>query len=621
MLGHALLAIVQATNGSTIQNAFSTATPAVVAARRSTARCRPWARRSTALRSSGSSSARSAGIWQGVGPIAFAFQLVPLRRQRARNCTAIPRRDSNVYTLGAKDTGRTIGLTLTATDSIGKATAYASLIGPVAAAGAALTPIDAADDLRHRPRRRRRSTSIAGQWSSKPRSYAYTWLRCNTNGRLCTAIAGATGDLVQAGCRRRRTHDRRRGNGATRPERRRSRRSLPRPPRSSSDRQRRSGGRPSQRASRSRCASALVLFLTFLDNTIVSVALADMQTSLKAGVSSLQWIVDGYMLAFAGLMLTGGTLGDLLGRKKLLLGGVALFCARLARRRARARLDASLIVGRVVMGVGAAACEPGTLSLIRQIYPDDRAARPRARDLDGGLGHLARRRSRARRRARRRSRAGAGSSGSTSAFGLIALAAAAWTLEESADPEGRSLDVPGLVAGAVAVTGAHVRRDRGRERRLHAPGGSLLLFGVAAASLRRLRPDRAAQPAIPCSGSSTSASRPSAAPTPSRSRPASASSPSSSSRRSTSRSSRSSRGGRSRSSSSAMAVAMVVAGPDRRPLDGGARPAAADGRRLPALRRRHLRRRRAAEAERVGRRRSRRRSRSSASASGSRSSR
>ena len=70
----------------------------------------------------------------------------------------------------------------------------------------------------------------------------------------------------------------------------------------------------------------LVLFLTFLDNTIVSVALADMQTSLKAGVSSLQWIVDGYMLAFAALMLTGGTLGDILGRKKLLLCGIALFC-------------------------------------------------------------------------------------------------------------------------------------------------------------------------------------------------------------------------------------------------------------------------------------------------------
>ena len=70
-----------------------------------------------------------------------------------------------------------------------------------------------------------------------------------------------------------------------------------------------------------------VLFLTFLDNTIVSVALANMQTSLRSGVASLQWIVDGYMLAFAGLMLTGGTLGDLLGRKRVLLVGVAVFCA------------------------------------------------------------------------------------------------------------------------------------------------------------------------------------------------------------------------------------------------------------------------------------------------------
>ena len=111
-----------------------------------------------------------------------------------------------------------------------------------------------------------------------------------------------------------------------------------------------------------------VLFLTFLDNTIVSVALADMQASLAAGVSSLQWIVDGYMLAFAGLMLTGGTLGDLFGRRKVLLAGVATFCAG-SIVGALATGPSMLIAGRVVMGVGAAACEPGTLSLIRQIYP------------------------------------------------------------------------------------------------------------------------------------------------------------------------------------------------------------------------------------------------------------
>ena len=61
-----------------------------------------------------------------------------------------------------------------------------------------------------------------------------------------------------------------------------------------------------------------------------------MQNSLRSGVSSLQWIVDGYMLAFAGLMLIGGTLGDLLGRKSVLLGGRRRSSAR-ARSSARSR--------------------------------------------------------------------------------------------------------------------------------------------------------------------------------------------------------------------------------------------------------------------------------------------
>ena len=70
-----------------------------------------------------------------------------------------------------------------------------------------------------------------------------------------------------------------------------------------------------------------VLFLTFLDNTVVSVALADVQSGLHTGVTSLQWVVNGYALAFAGLMLAGGNLGDLFGRKKIMLGGVGVFCA------------------------------------------------------------------------------------------------------------------------------------------------------------------------------------------------------------------------------------------------------------------------------------------------------
>src|SRR5215471_17067847 len=118
-------------------------------------------------------------------------------------------------------------------------------------------------------------------------------------------------------------------------------------------------------------AVCAVLFITFLDNTIVSVALANIQSSLSVSVSGLQWIVDGYMLAFAALMLTGGTLGDLLGRKKVMLAGVAIFCAGSVMA-AVAPDTKVLIAGRIVMGIGAAASEPGTLSLIRHIYPEPR---------------------------------------------------------------------------------------------------------------------------------------------------------------------------------------------------------------------------------------------------------
>ena len=116
-------------------------------------------------------------------------------------------------------------------------------------------------------------------------------------------------------------------------------------------------------------AVCAILFLTFLDNTIVSVALANIQSSLSVSVTGLQWIVDGYMLAFAALMLTGGTLGDLFGRKKVMLGGVAIFCAGSVIA-ALAHGSGVLIAGRIVMGVGAAASEPGTLSVLRHIYPE-----------------------------------------------------------------------------------------------------------------------------------------------------------------------------------------------------------------------------------------------------------
>lgn len=122
-----------------------------------------------------------------------------------------------------------------------------------------------------------------------------------------------------------------------------------------------------------------VLFLTFLDTTIVTVVLGDIQFDLGAGVIPLQWVVNAYALPFAALMLFAGSLGDRLGRQKLMVAGILVFCAG-SLMCALAPGIGMLIAGRAVMGVGAAASEPGTLSIIRQLYPD---ARRRARAVGG----------------------------------------------------------------------------------------------------------------------------------------------------------------------------------------------------------------------------------------------
>lgn len=92
-----------------------------------------------------------------------------------------------------------------------------------------------------------------------------------------------------------------------------------------------------------------VLFLTFLDTTIVSVTLGDIQSDLGAGVIPLQWVVNGYALVFASLMLTGGSLGDRLGRKWVMLSGIVVFCIGSVLCAVASTVTA-LIVGRCVLG-------------------------------------------------------------------------------------------------------------------------------------------------------------------------------------------------------------------------------------------------------------------------------
>jgi EmrB/QacA subfamily drug resistance transporter len=205
--------------------------------------------------------------------------------------------------------------------------------------------------------------------------------------------------------------------------------------------------------SRSRSAALatllFVLFLTFLDNTIVTVVLANVQSELHASVSQLQWVVNGYALTFASLMLSFGTIGDLFGRKKVMLTGVAVFCAGSVIA-AVAPTTNILIAGRVVMGIGAAASEPGTLSMIRHLYP---GPRERARSLGiwaavsslglalgpliGGLLVFG---------------------WSWRAifwfnvfFGVLAFTSAAIVLPESSDPVRARFDIPGFLLGALAL--------------------------------------------------------------------------------------------------------------------------------------------------------------------------
>src|SRR5664280_599612 len=111
------------------------------------------------------------------------------------------------------------------------------------------------------------------------------------------------------------------------------------------------------------------LFMAMLDNTVVNVALPTIQRDFGSGVSGLQWIISAYTLFFAALMLTGGMLGDLYGRKRFFLIGLVVFSSGSLLCGLAASLH-WLVVGRAVQGIGAAALLPGTLSILITTFPD-----------------------------------------------------------------------------------------------------------------------------------------------------------------------------------------------------------------------------------------------------------
>ncbi len=115
-------------------------------------------------------------------------------------------------------------------------------------------------------------------------------------------------------------------------------------------------------------AMCFALFMIMLDNTVVNVALPSIQRDLGITTSGLEWTVNAYTLAFGVLLVTGGRLGDLFGRRRLFIIGVIVFGASSAAIATAPDLT-WLAIGRAVQGAGAALMMPATLSIITNAFP------------------------------------------------------------------------------------------------------------------------------------------------------------------------------------------------------------------------------------------------------------
>ncbi|MCU1653963.1 MAG: transporter, partial [Pseudonocardia sp.] len=134
-------------------------------------------------------------------------------------------------------------------------------------------------------------------------------------------------------------------------------------------------------------ALCLGYFMVILDVTVVSVALPSIGSDLSVGVTGLQWVVDGYTLVFAMLLLPSGGAGDRLGGRRVLLTGLCVFTV--ASLGCAAAPSAGLLVAaRLAQGVGAALQVPASRSLLRPAYPD-RAARAGAFGTWGAVAGVA----------------------------------------------------------------------------------------------------------------------------------------------------------------------------------------------------------------------------------------
>lgn len=194
---------------------------------------------------------------------------------------------------------------------------------------------------------------------------------------------------------------------------------------------------------------SLSLVIIGLDNTVLNVALPTLQREFGASSSELQWMVDSYVVVFAGLLLTLGALGDRFGRARALQAGLLIFGGA-SLWAAYASSAGELIAARAVMGIGGALIMPATLSVLIAVFPREERGRAIAiwsgvAGIGIGLGPLV-----------------AGLLLDLFWWGsvflinvpiaVIALAAGWWLVPDSRDEEHAGLDIPGALLSVSAIS-------------------------------------------------------------------------------------------------------------------------------------------------------------------------
>ena len=213
----------------------------------------------------------------------------------------------------------------------------------------------------------------------------------------------------------------------------------------------------------------LAVLVAQVDMAVVNLATRPIGNYFHAGVGALQWVLDAYNLVYAVLLLTGGLLADLYGRRRIFTIGVAIFTAA-SLLCAVAPSIGVLIAGRALAGLGAALSVPASLAIIRVVWRDE-AERGHALGIWAGCNGLA--------MAIGPTVGGLliGSFGWRSIFlvvvpfGVAALALARPSIPESSDPQDRSFDAPAQALGALALGGLALAAIESQTRRCR--GGRL----------------------------------------------------------------------------------------------------------------------------------------------------